>query len=348
VSYGFASLFGRPAGTVQRAATAQLRSVLPARDYNWETSPSANTQLHRANTRLYLTEADLVPQAAGRPTAWCARSGPRESWRIRSSLESGHPAGVCDPAVYPAVPRGLLAAGAATSPLTPGLTSVLPLEAQMRPAVSRMRELTPALFGSAGRLTRPGCPGGNTASTGGYPGIESGYLSGLVNPRVGPASGLKSLVLGGSAPGPDQEGWLSPGILGCGRLALVPVLDGVPAPPLAGLGTGPYPVGAVRLVWLDNVFSEGDPAPIATAATTDGRSCLQRGFYWENASRTGYCPARDETNAPLRAITGYILDPRLLPATVSGPAAVNAVQYLGSGLPVTVRLIRDLSDPPAT
>jgi hypothetical protein len=104
----------------------------------------------------------------------------------------------------------------------------------------------------------------------------------------------------------------------------------------------------VRLLWLDGVFSSGDTTPIAGTTSVGGQKCLQRGFYWENAYDAGVCPARDETNAPLRAITGYPVDPRLLPATVSGAAAANTLHYVGSGLPATVRLVRDPSDPPAT
>jgi hypothetical protein len=39
----------------------------------------------------------------------------------------------------------------------------------------------------------------------------------------------------------------------------------------------------------------------------------------------------------------------LLPAIVSGKDAVNVLdRFVGSGMPATVRLLRDLSDPPAS
>ncbi|HEY6794457.1 MAG TPA: pilus assembly protein TadG-related protein [Kineosporiaceae bacterium] len=338
VRYGFAALFGRAAGTLQRAASAELLTVLPARDYNWQTGRGTNT-------RLYLTRADLVPQGGGGPTAWCSRSAPRESWQISWSAESNHPTGVCDPASHPSVPRGLLAASAATTPLTPNLTAQLPLEDQVWPAVSRMRELTPGLFGARGRLIGSSC--GSSASTGGYSGVESAFLADFVNTQVGSAAALKTFVLSGAAPGPGQEGWLAPDILRCGRLAVVPVLSSVQAPPpTLGLTSGSSAVSAVRLVWLDNVFSDGDAAPIASTTSPTGLKCFQRGFYWENAYTVGYCPPQDDVNGPLRAVTGYLLDPRLLPATVSGRAAANAAPYVGSGLPATVRLLPDVSDPP--
>jgi hypothetical protein len=93
------------------------------------------------------------------------------------------------------------------------------------------------------------------------------------------------------------------------------------------------------LLWIDNEFSTGG-AKIATAPN----NCLQRGFYFEDTNVAGKCPP----GWPLRAITGYLLDPGLLPAVVSGLDATNTVDYLGGDLPATVRLIRDAADPPAS
>jgi Flp pilus assembly protein TadG len=339
VRYGFAAILGLAGGTRQRAATAELRSVLPARDWNGRTG---------ANSRLYLTENDLTGNAvSGAPAVavWCARSGPRRSWRTSDGNESNHPTGACDPDRHPSVPRSFLDAASVHQFLVPGRQARL--EPQVWPDIARLRTLRPGLFDPGGRLTGTGCPGGNASSTGGYPGVEAARLADFVDPRRTTLDAVRELLADGEPWSADRAGWLSPEILRCGRLALVPVLGGVDAPPdLYGLAAGPYAVVDVRLLWLDNTVAAADPLPIAGTVTPS--TCLQRGFYWENAYVAGYCPARDEDDAPLRAITGYLLDPRLLPAVVAGDAGTLADRYLGSGLPATVRLVRDVSDPPPT
>jgi hypothetical protein len=89
------------------------------------------------------------------------------------------------------------------------------------------------------------------------------------------------------------------------------------------------------LIWLDDRLWSTDTQPVSTG------SCLSRGFYWADPDYPTIC--RND----LRAYTGYVLDPLLLPATVSDTDAANALdEFVGSGLPVTIRLLRDVSDPP--
>jgi hypothetical protein len=334
VRYAFAPLFGVSSGAVQRAASAELRTVLPVQGY----------------LPFYTTAAEVAP---GRSGAWCARSAPYRSWWLTSTAppsgaQSVHPAGIaCDDSPTTAAPRGYLTGVVPGTPIQPG--DQVALAPQVWPDVARLRTLTPMFFGTSGRLTQPGCPGGNGASTGGYPGVESAHLADFADSRIGPADALQNAILAGTAIDPTQQGWLLPSILDCGRLGVLPVVAGVPATGMSTpppLGTpGPLTVVGLRLVWLDSSFSETDPAPIATASAP-GSGCLSRGFYWENPYTAGYCPAQDDIDAPLRAVTGYVLDPTLLPATVTAADATNTTSYLASGLPATVRLARDVGDPP--
>jgi len=331
--YGLASIFGRSTGTVQASATAELRTVLPARDRGQDATGATGG----ANLPLYLTEADLTSTGPG----WCARSAPRQAWIVSGTTESNHPLGAaCDPTRLVSVPRGYLRVPNATQAvLVPGTTG-LALQPQLWTQVARLRDLRASLLDTGGRLVQSGCPGGNAASTGGYGGVESAHLADFTGSGVS-ATDLKAAVLGGMPPRPDQEGWLSTRVLSCGRLAVLPVLRGVASPPpVLGLTGSTYLVEGLRLIWLDSEFTSGDTTPIATAPD----QCLRRGFYWENVTMDGYCPPRDETWAPLRAITGYVVDPRLLPAVVTGSDAARTTGYVGSGLPATVRLVRDWSD----
>ena len=120
-----------------------------------------------------------------------------------------------------------------------------------------------------------------------------------------------------------------------------PVLTNVPNPlPVDGLTDGAltYPVLGLRLVWLDDRLWEGEPS----AERVAWGPCLERGFYWADPSYSATC------RTDLRAYTGYVLDPRLLPAIVGGKDATNALdRFIGSGMPATVRLLRDVDDPPA-
>lgn len=342
VPYGLAGTFGETHGVRQSWATAQLLTVLPARDWNPRTGQGGNLQ-------LYATAADVAPTPTRR-VGWCARSGPRESWDTGSG-ESNHPTGVCDvaasPLLYPSVPHGYLTAdSSAHKVIVQGGT--VQLAPQVWPAVARVRDLRAGLLGSGGRLVQSGCRGGNGEQSGGYPGVEAAHLADFVQMSVGSADALRTFVLSGAAAAtPDHWGWLSPDILRCGRLAVLPVLDPVQTPPNRyGLTTTTYSVASLRLVWIDNTFAGNESAAAAIATAAGG--CLQRGLYWENVNNVGWCPNRNETDAPLRAITGYVLDPRLLPTLVSGQAAANTAPYLASGLPAAVRLVRDQSDPPAT
>ena len=353
VRYGFAALLGASSGRMQRSASAELRTVLPARDHDDRTGTGANL-------RLYLTPADLLRPGSA-TLAWCARSGPRESWKRPDGTESNHPTGVCDPAVHLSVPRGYLAASAATHPYVPG--AAVALQPQRWPEVARLRDLTTELVGSGGRLAQSGCRGGTGARSGGYSGLEAAHLGDFTVARIGEASALERLILSGQTPTPEQEGWLSPDLLRCGRLAVVPVLVSAgpagtfPTPPDSpptptghyyGLATTTYVVRDLALVWIDNTFGESDPTPLATTTQPSAAGCFQRGLYWENAYTQGYCPPRNVDDAPLRAITGYLINPALLPAVVPESDAVNTTSYLRSRLPVVVRLVRDVSHPPAT
>jgi len=329
--YGLASIFGRSTGTVQASATAELRTVLPARDRGQDAGGTTGG----ANLPLYLTESDLASTGGG----WCARSAPRQAWIVSGTTESNHPVGLaCDPTRQPSVPRGYLRVPDATQAvLVPGTTG-LALQPQLWTQVARLRDLRASLLDAGGRLVQSGCPGGNGANTGGYGGVEAAHLGDFADGVS--ASDLKALVLSGARPTPAQEGRLSTRVLRCGRLAVLPVLRGIAAPPPLGLTGSTYLVEGLRLVWLDSEFTGGDAAPIATAPN----GCLLRGLYWENVTTRGYCPPRDETWAPLRAITGYVVDPRLLPAVVTGSDASRTTGYVGSGLPATARLVRDWSD----
>jgi hypothetical protein len=186
------------------------------------------------------------------------------------------------------VPRGYLTPAAARQRYVPNVSTVQ-LQAQTWPTVARIRDLRPGLLDSGGRLTRSGCPGGNSASSGGYGGLESAFLGSFVQSGTS-VTDLRALVLSGAVPTPAQEGWLSPHILRCGRLALVPVLGAVPSPfstvPSSpyhyGLTATTYQVTGLRLVWIDNTFGEGDPAPIAYVAGRTRAAC--------SAASTGRTP----------------------------------------------------------
>jgi hypothetical protein len=133
-------------------------------------------------------------------------------------------------------------------------------------------------------------------------------------------------------------------VLRCGRLAVVPVLDAtaLSPPPPNGTTTLTYPVSQLRLVWLDDRLYSSEPVDDRAAKILSGNAdCLKRGFYWADPDDPRYC------RTDLRAYTGYVLNPRLLPATVSDTDATNVLdRFVGSGLPVTVRLLRDVADPP--
>jgi hypothetical protein len=136
--------------------------------------------------------------------------------------------------------------------------------------------------------------------------------------RIGNYSGVEAAHLGNF----QREGRLDPAILQCGRLAVIARVD----------SRVTWRVQDYRLLWLDSQVTEGDPAQTG---------CLHRGLlmatYW------GWC-----SGTSLRAVTGYILDPRLLPATIAGQDAANALDhFVGAGMPATARLIRDAADPPA-
>ncbi len=179
-----------------------------------------------------------------------------------------------------------------------------------------------------GRLTRTGCPGTDGQITlDGHPGVDG---NALVQPALLSATGtsadpnlLRAVVQGTSAWDPSLAGALSSKVFRCPRLALVPVLS----LPVSGTGTPrkftsslscsgyyntpsqscAFPVWDLRYVWLDSLqFSSGSPS--------------------------------------LQALRGWVLDPRLLPSTVSVPGKVGP--YLGDDLPKQVLLVHDIGDPP--
>jgi Flp pilus assembly protein TadG len=319
VEYGLAGAFTDTGhADPQRAATAQLRSALPVGG-------------------VLPIFATAGPTGTGEVGAFCARSAPRSIW------QNTHPGGAaCDPAQNGSIARGYLdvrrtdsgqdghravwnAAVGIDAAHLPVVGSTVRLQPQSGGSSALLRDLAPGLFGGDGsygapaRLTRSGCaPPGGGAST-----VTSG-----------PFSGLQGAYLADFA---DQRGWLQPGVLRCGRLAVLPQIAVTPPLPYYGLTGSSYQVTRWRVVWLDDRVSSTDQAPVGTG------TCLQRGFYWADPdSYTSPC------QTALRAITGYFVDPRLLPVTVSDADAPPASQisYLGSGLPAVVHLIRDVGDPP--
>jgi hypothetical protein len=211
-------------------------------------------------------------------------------------------------------------------------------------AEARLGDLTAGTLGTDGsptaRLRKGTCRGGYNASTSRFSGLESARLADFLDPHVGDKETFRTAATSPNATPADKRGWLSPEVLRCGRLAAVPILSGITNPPpdngTAFPGAGAYSVLGVRLIWIDDRLWDTDDAPAATG------NCYSRGFYWEDSTYSGLC------QNDLRVYTGYILDPRLLPAIVTGKDAANALpSFIGSGMPATVRMLRDVSDPPA-
>jgi Flp pilus assembly protein TadG len=339
VTYGLGAISGTDHTDVQKASTAALWTTLPVRGY----------------LPLFTTSGEYGP--------FCARSAPRTVW------QNTHPTGVCDPASpqsgstargYLNEPRsdghspptswntatGFDADHLVTGPEIVNHPNQVRLQPQLSPQSALLRDLSPGFFGgngaggASGRLSSTtACPGGlssTSGSNGGGISVEGAHLADFVDTRVGSAAALKLQISSPTAPSDAQVGWLRPSILRCGRLAVVPEV-GVTAPlPVNGIPGTTLQVTRLRLVWLDNEFAAGE----ASGQHIASGNCLKRGFYWADPNYYWVC------TSTLRAITGFILDPRLLPATVSGQDATNTVPYLGSGLPATVRLIRDAWDPP--
>ena len=332
VEFGLAAAFSADHTDLQAASTAGIFTVLPKYGF----------------FPMYL--------AAGEYGGFCTRSAPQRTW------QNTHPSGRCDPAVA----RGNLTAVRTDPAQNVAATAWnaavgfdrdhLPLPVsgsatfapQRWTTTSLVRELSPGLFGGSGaygappRLKNGTCRGGYTAnSTSTQTGLESAYLTNFINASVGTREQFRTLVRNGTTPSGSQQGWLSSDVLRCGRLASIPVLTNVPNPlPVDGLTDGAltYPVLGLRLVWLDDRLWEGEPS----AERVAWGPCLERGFYWADPSYSATC------RTDLRAYTGYVLDPRLLPAIVGGKDATNALdRFIGSGMPATVRLLRDVDDPPA-
>jgi hypothetical protein len=345
VTYGLAGAFGQDSTDLQKAATATLRTVLPRYGF----------------LPLFAISSD-----AG---TICIRSAPKTSFLNSStSLWSLRPDGACGPedATHTSnTARGYLAvpnshSGNAETALgwntalgiqpdrIPYIGSTVALASQQnKDDPARLRRMVPAFFAGSGydgpgRLARTSCPGGNTTSIPGYGNLQGAHLDRFVNTRVGGTLDFQAQVLSGTSASPAQTGWLTPDILRCGRLALIPEITvGLPLPAGGLPSNAQYQVTGWRLMWIDNEFSEGGPK-IASAP-----NCLTRGFYYQDANDPLH--PNDCATSPLavRAITGYLLDPGLLPPVVHGEDAANTIDYRYTDMPATVRLIRDVDDPPA-
>ncbi|MDQ1287414.1 MAG: Tad protein [Actinomycetota bacterium] len=337
VTFGIGAAFTADHVETTRASTAGLFTVLPAKGF----------------LPMFLRP--------GEHGGFCTRSAPASA----SAWASSSPGGA---ACSPAAARGVLAAGrtdaaqnaaavawnAATGfdqehlPL-PGRTATLQPQFYVPPygyAVSPVSSLAPGLFGGAGsagappRLGSGSCRGGHDTTSGPRTGLESADLASFLLPAAGDRNAFRALVRAGTRPAGTEQGWLDPAVLRCGRLAVVPVLGGLPDPlPYTGMASLTYPVTGLRLIWLDDRLWDGEPWYEQVAYGY----CHHRGFFWGDPVYPGYC------GTTLRAYSGYVLDPRLLPATVAGPEAAGALpEYLGHGFPATVRLLRDAGDPPAS
>lgn len=331
VEFGLATAFTTGHTDLQQASTAGIFTVLPS--------------------------AGIFPMflRPGEVGGFCTRSAPQRTWLTTN------PSGKCDPAVA----RGNLTAARTKATENTAATvwnaaigfdrDHLPLPsgtatfAQQRwTTTSLVRELSPGLFGGTGsygappRLKNGTCPGTYTTTSGPFSGLESAHLTDFLDPRVGDRYAFRALLTSGTTPTGSQRGWLQSTILRCGRLAAVPALSSVPSPlPYYGLEdySRTYPVAHLGLVWLDDQLWNNEPNNERVAYGT----CLDRGFYWADPYDSSKCLTE------MRAYTGYVLDPRLLPAIVSGKDAVNVLdRFVGSGMPATVRLLRDVSDPPAS
>jgi hypothetical protein len=348
VELGLAAAFSTGHTDVQQASTAGIFTVLPRHGF----------------FPMYLT--------SGEYGGFCTRGAPRHSWGAQGPL-------CYTTTATGTVARGFLFAHRSHAsedsdavtwntadgfdrehlPLPGGTVTLADQDFYAGPDywayVSRLREGLfdgPLGVEQPGRLTGIDCPGGNDPVSWPRPGVQSAHLKDFIDLRLGDEGAFRDHVWSQSATPLTKRGWLDSAVLQCGRLAVVPVLmassNGSSAPdtiqhppPFDGLGQGTtnltWRVHDLRLVWLDDELWDGDDRPVATG------QCFSRGFYWQKQEYPYDC------GSTMRVYTGYILDPRLLPAIVSGKDAVNALdRFVGSGMPATVRLLRDVSDPRAS
>ncbi len=248
----------------------------------------------------------------------------------------------------PAATSCAAAAGTATTfgAAAPARTPVncLPLA-----TASLSRAATDAFLnsGTARLRPEPTCPGRtNTISLGLHSGlaVNSLFQQAFMNATNGAqVADLAAYYQLGKHPAPfptSLRGALSSAILGCPQLALVPVVslpntgpDGPRVPPAGGT----YPVVGMRYVWF------GDDSPFRCCT---GTYYQERGFVFSLFGNR------------LIGIKAYVIDPRLLPETVTGSPTLNAWtgpvwpgrSGSGSGQPISpgprqLRLTHDSADP---
>jgi hypothetical protein len=125
-------------------------------------------------------------------------------------------------------------------------------------------------------------------------------------PGGGSATALASRIMSNGAP---ISGWVRSEALRCPRLAVMPVVDPTLTLPVAGM-LGGTPIERFVYVWIDSLDTD-------------------RGLQFSGGQ--------------LRAMRGYIIDPRYLPATTAGSKVVGP--FLGTDMPKEALLIHNLGDP---
>jgi len=317
VEYGLASVFGRgDHADLSRTATATLRTVLPRDGFAplyalpLDSSGSGSYCARNAVSTLSLS-SNLLSDPCRRlrsyrgylnvPNPRAATSDRRLTYNMSGGL---------DPTQLPTTPTF---GGSCPAPIGAPL-SCLPVQRTTSTSGTFSTDMMRGLYGYlsgnvTGRLSRPGCGGQGLTR------LSGSTVSGAPSPYQAETARLSGFL---STP-TDVHSSLSPAVLTCGRLAAIPQLN---LPDSALLGTGglplfPVQVTGIKLLWIDDVPG------------SSVNSC------WRGVVRGSSC------SSTATAITGQLLDPHQLPALVTGAAAANDVDYLGAGLPATVRLIRD-------